>query len=397
MRILIISRNSPRKNGFGIQMRIFKHIEALKNFGEVRLLILQAKADDYDAIAHQTEISGIANKPDNEGLGLLASPENAPSPLNSELDFVNEHLKSWKPDLFFCFRLDSARILESSSTLNALKNSLKILDLDDIESKAAIRAVKSNYKVYGRIYTLRKFFDSIKLKAIERKAFKNFDNTLICSTKDQKDLYKHFGSICDFKVIPNTIDLQEQLPDQTVNENKINLLFVGTMSYHPNVRAIEYFIKEIYPLAKQLTNINLHLYIVGHKPPERIRKLNEAEDITVTGGVNSVIPYYLLSNIVICPILSGGGTRIKIIEAMSLNRPVISTTLGAEGLNVKNELNILLADNPQDFASCILRLTEQPDLRNKIAKEGVDFATCNYSTKILPDIFQELLQKPLYD
>lgn len=374
-------------------MRLYKHIEALKSFGEVSLLILQKKSLDFDPIAHLTEFSGIQNKIINNGIALLSSPENAVTPTHEELEFVNKHLASFHPDLFFCFRLDAARVLESENIFKHLKQARKIFDLDDIESKAAMRAVKSNREIYGRIYTARKWFDSFKLRAIERRAFTNFDDTFVCSGKDQEELSKKFKALCSFRVVPNTIDLNEPLPTHEDYDDQINLLFVGTMSYHPNVRAMEYFVDKIYPLADQLTDKRLHLYIVGHNPPERILKLNERDNITVTGSVDSVLPYYELSHIVICPILSGGGTRIKIIEAMALNRPVVSTTLGAEGLDVTSGSNISLADTPQEFSDSIYHLIEQPSLRKKIASNGVNFAQNKYSTKILKNIYQELFKR----
>ena len=136
------------------------------------------------------------------------------------------------------------------------------------------------------------------------------------------------------------------------------MLFVGTLGYGPNQDGIVWFCNEILPRIRASSSRKVKLAIVGFNPPAEVKALESAGDIVVTGGVESVAPYYRESDIVIAPIRYGSGTRIKILEAMSHRRPVISTTLGAEGIEVTPGENIMIGDTPEAFAASCLELIQ---------------------------------------
>ncbi len=168
---------------------------------------------------------------------------------------------------------------------------------------------------------------------------------------------------------PNSLRDLPILTQQPRTE-KIILLFIGTMTYGPNEDAAIYFCKEILPALKEKFPGMVELLIVGRGPSPAVSALGKDPAVKVTGGVDSVEPYYEKAHVVIAPIRFGGGTRIKILEALAFGRPVVSTTIGAEGLDLKPSRDILIADTPEDFALACIQLAFDDELRQRIAESG---------------------------
>ena len=159
------------------------------------------------------------------------------------------------------------------------------------------------------------------------------------------------------------------------------------MSYGPNVDGAIFFCEEIFPLVKRQVP-NIKLLIVGRDPIKAVCNL-ASSDVTVTGRVESVIPYYQQSFISVVPLRAASGTRLKILESMALGRPVISTTIGCEGLNVTQGENILIANTPADFAVQTVRLLNDIELRQRLVIGGRRLVETTYDWEI---IGQQLLQ-----
>ena len=132
---------------------------------------------------------------------------------------------------------------------------------------------------------------------------------------------------------------------------------MGRMDYHANIDAAVYFVKTTWPLI-HARRPELRLVIVGAQPPEQVRAL-ASDSVVVTGTVEDVRPYYHSALISVVPLRVGGGTRLKVLEAMAAGTPVVSTTLGAEGLAVTHGKDILIADTPEAMAEAVV--TMQPD------------------------------------
>jgi glycosyltransferase involved in cell wall biosynthesis len=164
------------------------------------------------------------------------------------------------------------------------------------------------------------------------------------------------------------------------------------MSYRPNEEGVLWFCKKVAPLIQEKVKVNFHISIVGFSPTKEVRNLAVASNITITGGVDSVIPYYQKADLVIAPIRYGGGTRIKIIEAMSQRLAIVSTTIGAEGLIIKHGENILIADTPEQFAEACSLLIKDSVFRNKIAMGGLECFEKKYSSLTVSKLWQEILQ-----
>ena len=158
-----------------------------------------------------------------------------------------------------------------------------------------------------------------------------------------------------------------------------------------NVNAVLYFSDEIYPSIKEKIP-DIKLYIVGRNPPEKIRQLTLDESIIVTGYVEDVRPYLSKSSIIVVPMLSGTGIKNKILEPMAMKKPVISTSIGARGLDVTSGDNIVIADHPMEFAINVVELLNDERLRRKIACNGRKLVEIKYSWEKMSDMLNNVLE-----
>lgn len=171
-----------------------------------------------------------------------------------------------------------------------------------------------------------------------------------------------------------------------------DLVFVGSMDWMPNIDGMQWFVREVYPLIRKQRRA-CTLAIVGRKPSAEIESLAAADpSIQVTGTVADVRPYLWGSPVSIVPLRVGGGTRLKIYEAMAAKTAVVSTTIGAEGLDIRHGQNILIADSAEDFANASLELLENEPARQRITDAAWDLVQTRYSWDVVCGQFEALLQ-----
>ncbi|MGH7807549.1 MAG: glycosyltransferase family 4 protein [Thermodesulfobacteriota bacterium] len=214
----------------------------------------------------------------------------------------------------------------------------------------------------------------------EAKYAERFDRSLVVSALEEKVLRSANPNV-SVSVIENGVDttLYQPLVDSS-HDNA--LLFVGVMGYPPNIDAVLYFCESIMPLIQDRIP-SLKLFIVGHEPAPEIRRLAERENVVVTGYVDDVTTYYRQSQVTVVPLRGGGGTRLKILESMALGRPVVSTTLGCEGLNVTDKEDIMIADTPSEFAERVIQLLKDKELRDRIARNARLLVETHYDWKLI--------------
>lgn len=201
------------------------------------------------------------------------------------------------------------------------------------------------------------------MRGWEIREARRFDEVVVVSETDAKYLRRHgLGS----HVVHNGVDTMacKQIAPA---RNSTNLLFVGNLSYEPNVDGVEWFCESVLPRIQAMVP-STTLTVIGHSPPGRIRELAGRGGITVVGSVGDVEPFYRSSAIAIVPLRAGSGTRIKILEAMSFGRTVVSTSIGSEGLSVVDGHHLLLADEATEFAARIVRLLRSPGERQRIVR-----------------------------
>jgi glycosyltransferase involved in cell wall biosynthesis len=197
-------------------------------------------------------------------------------------------------------------------------------------------------------------------------------------------------------VVPTGVDLAEYRPDPANSNSDPNasaplITFVGAMDWEPNVDGVEYFCAEVWPSIKDEVP-QARFRIVGRNPGSRVQKWAAIDaSIEVTGRVPSVVDHLRQSAVVIVPLRIGGGTRLKIYEAMAAGRAVVSTTIGAEGLDVHHGLDITLADDARSFAQAVIALLRDPELRRRYQTAAAETAA-RYDWPAIGQRFAEVLQ-----
>lgn len=184
---------------------------------------------------------------------------------------------------------------------------------------------------------------------------RRFDHVVAVSQQDADVFRQQFG-VTSVSDVPTGVDTSYFRPNGTVARRRNNLVFTGSMDWMPNEDAILWFAEAILPLVRARVP-DVTLTVVGRNPPPRIRALGEHDAaIEVTGSVPDVRPYIEASSLFVVPIRVGGGTRLKIYEAMAMERAVVSTSVGAEGLPVTDGQDARIADTPAAFADAVVTL-----------------------------------------
>jgi glycosyltransferase involved in cell wall biosynthesis len=207
------------------------------------------------------------------------------------------------------------------------------------------------------------------LKAYEGRLVREFDAVLAVIHNDQAALREAAGEPVDITVIPITVDTAEVTPVAR-HPGADHILHIGTMYWPPNIDAVRWFVDRIYPLIRQ-QRPDVEFDVVGSRPPAELLALNGAGlGINVTGYVADPTPYQQRAAVMVVPLLAGGGMRVKILNAMAEGIPVVSTTLGHEGIEVTPGRDILVGDTPEAFAAEVLRVLNDPDLGRQLAANG---------------------------
>jgi glycosyltransferase involved in cell wall biosynthesis len=234
-----------------------------------------------------------------------------------------------------------------------------VLDEQNVEYDVLRRVVSVTRAVPRRLYN---YIDYLKLRREEQHTWRSVDACAVTSTRDE-DFVKRIAPRTRTAVVPNAVDLERFTPPSP-DLDRGTLLFFGEMGYYPNTDAMLFFLSEVLPRLRR-SNPSARLVIVGPSAPKAILRW-ASTDVIVTGAVPDVRPYIEAARAVVVPLRVGGGTRLKILEAMAMGKPVVSTHLGAEGLSVTDERDILLADDAEAFADQVKRVLSDGDLARQL-------------------------------
>ncbi|HKZ34505.1 MAG TPA: glycosyltransferase family 4 protein [Patescibacteria group bacterium] len=230
----------------------------------------------------------------------------------------------------------------------------------------------------------------LKYLVYEKSLSSRFKHWVVSSPTDASYLEHVLPKETRISVIPNVVDTryyQSSIPP--VRPKRI--LFSGLLDKYVNKSAISFFLSLVFPLIlKECPDVSLD--IVGPNPPSRLYSIHD-EHVSVTGTVPDIRDYISRSSVVVAPILVGTGTRNKVLQAWSHERPVVSTTIGAQGLGAEHRKHLFLADDPKSFASFVVDLLKDDHLAQKVGSQGRLFAEQHYSLSVMRDKYTALLQK----
>lgn len=264
----------------------------------------------------------------------------------------------------------------------------RVLDEQNVEYEIRSRTLAVVRPGARKVYD---YLNHLKLRAEEQRAWRDTDACAVTSPNDEATIRDAFPS-ARTAVVPNAVDT-EFLSPGSKRRVRGTILFFGTLSYYPNHDGLLFFLRDVLPLVRRLYP-SVRLHIVGASPPAELRRF-EAPDVTFSGFVEDVRPHLERASVIIAPLRIGGGTRLKILEAMAMAAPVVSTSLGAEGIAVTHGREVLLADTAKTFAAEVVRVLRDDDLGAELGSAGRRLVEKSYdwraSARALEDLYRRAL------
>ena len=243
------------------------------------------------------------------------------------------------------------------------------------------------------LHKLSYSIEAWKMAPYETRTLRRFQHVIAVSDHDRNAMLT-LSSGCPITIVPTGVDTEKYQVVPSESGNPPLVVFTGSMDWEPNIDAVEYFCHEIWP-AVLAAFPDARFQIVGRHPHPRVQRLASAS-VEVTGTVASVTDYLRSATVVIVPLRIGGGTRLKIFEAMAMAKALVSTSVGAEGLDVTDGRDLLIADNAESFAAGILRLLRDPELRRSYEQAAAALAA-RYDWSLIAKRFAEVLRDAVAD
>jgi len=363
MKILFLTPELPYPPDRGASIRSFNLIKNLAPRHQIHLL------------SFSTKESGLAEA--GPLLDLCSQVETIPTPHRSTLQRLLSTLLSPLPDMALRLpssefetklksilqkeRFDLAQVeaIEMARYIPTVIESHTPLIFDDINAEYLLqkRAFETDLRHLHWLGALYSLVQWRKLHLYEARACRRADRVIAVSEADKEALCCLVPGL-SVSVVPNGVDTEYYQPVE--GETDDSLVFTGKMDFRPNVDGILWFFEQVWPLVKGRLP-QARLLVVGRNPSPRLSPLFQDPQVTVTGFVPDVRPYIARANIYIVPLRMGGGTRLKVLEAMAMGKAIVSTSLGCEGIEV-TEREVAIADEPQEFAQ---RLSELWDDRER--------------------------------
>jgi sugar transferase (PEP-CTERM/EpsH1 system associated) len=401
VKILVVTDSLPYPLNTGPRIRIYNLIQRMATRHQIWLASLLTEPDESQALAHLEEFcQQVITSRVERGSPL----SHLPGMIRFALEGIPLELKfQYSPELFAKIRdlvttedLDIVQIeqMRMAQYLRALPDKgrfKRVLMLYDIDFAQAARMVPCERTIGAK---LRTGLHSLMMRHWEPRWVERFDCCVTVSEIDRQ-LLRSANPRVDADVVPNGVDtrLYTPLPEA---QDPHSLLFIGNMSYLPCIDAMLYFTSEILPLIRHQVP-DVKLWIVGKDPAPEIISL-ASEHIYVTGRVEDIVPYYQRTQVSVVPLRSGGGTRLKVLESMALGRPIVSTTIGCEGIDAIHGKHLLIADRPDEYAAQTVRLLQDTDLRTHLTDNARQLVEQHYDWDILTQklmrIYDDMLASP---
>ena len=230
-----------------------------------------------------------------------------------------------------------------------------------------------------------------RMLRFEREAVRRFDLVIAVSETDRRTLVRLYRPLKQpARVVPTGVDAA-YFAEVTRPVRPRHLVFTGSMDWLPNEDGMVHFVRDVLPLIRR-HEPSATLSIVGRAPTPAVQRLGGEYGVEVTGGVDDVRPHMAAAAIYVVPLRIGGGTRLKIFEAMAMGKPVVSTSVGAEGLPVEPGTHLLLADSTDDFAAAVVGLFRDEAARTRIANAGRQLVTERYDWSSVSGHLEQALE-----
>lgn len=299
-------------------------------------------------------------------------------------DFEQKLITILKSDEYDIVQLEGLYLTPYVSTIRQFSKVRIVLRAHNVENQIWRRIAHCTKNPLKRWYLKHL---ALALNAYEQEHVNDYD-ALACITQNDADAFRKMGcrkpiSVIPFGITPEIID--------NVTEEENSLFHIGSMDWMPNQEGINWFLESVWPaLHKEIPEVRL--YLAGRKMPERLMKA-QIEGVNVVGEVADSSYFIGSKQINIVPLLSGSGIRVKIIEAMSLGKTVVTTSIGAEGINYTDGKDILIANTPEEFIAQIRRCVADKEFCRQIGQNAYELIVKEYGTQALTKKFLALYRQ----
>lgn len=306
---------------------------------------------------------------------------------------MREHFRDVRFQAIHSFRLVIARAAVSALMLCESPRPFSVVDLDDDEPDRAERFLELREKAGESQRAQLERRGLPQLRVLERMLMPHFQAICLAARADCDRLSQRYAG-AKLVHLPNAVFLPAATPLRSSGRVP-TLLFVGTLDYLPNEDGVNYFCTHVLPALRQKYAHPIRVRLVGANPRPCVTGLSRHPEVEVLANVPDVAQYYADADVVIVPLRAGSGTRIKILEAFSFRKPVVSTTIGAAGLTVTDGRQLLIADEPEAFANACARLIADPVLSANVAESAWEWLLANHSVDRVDEVLRSLYEPML--
>lgn len=383
-KLLYLSPVQPARGGSGLAMRALSVLHALLQHYRVYLLVIDPWSSNNQTLANIPEQVEILEVPSDifanqQTTGQKFSPSEWPLLTIDQSDFMNELIKQYGFDRAHVFRLYMAPFV--SSFLGRIPCAL---DLDELESQTRFRHAENCHHSGATQNAHAHIINGQFYKAAERVWLRKFDQIYVCSKQSKNELIRQHKKL-QITILPNTIEIPS-IKHTSLPPELFTILFVGNMGYYPNRDAVSFLNKQVVPEIRSQLKRDFEIRIVGSGKVSSAWIDSLQPEICWLGYVQDLNQVYQQCHIVVVPMRSGGGTRIKVLEAFAHSRPVVTTSIGVEGLAITPDIHCLVADSAAAIAQACVNLENNIQLRDGLVTASLQLVHKEYNQDRLTDI-----------
>lgn len=388
MKILFLANRIPYPPYRGDKLKIFNLAKRLQKDHELYLLTFAQSKEEFE---YKAELEKIFKEVHLVYLPKWRSALNCLAALWSKLPlqvlyFQSANMRSELSKLLSVHKFDAVHVqhLRMSPYLSKQKDIPRILDMPD-----AFSLYWERRKKVKRGFA-RALFENIEQKRVlnYEPVLKEYDMSLVCSQEDLEYLVaKH--NVHNLRLLPNGVDLETFYPRGHDYAHNNTILFTGNMDYAPNVDAVVYFAKEIFPLIRAQFP-NTQFIIAGQRPVSKVTELAN-DHIIVTGFIKDLAAMYNTASVVVAPLRFGAGTQNKVLEAMAMGIPVVCSNIGFKGLGIESGEGAIMQTETTAFANSVMELLSSQNLREQVGKKGAEIIKQKFDWNVIARLLESYL------